>query len=213
MTTVCYDGKTMCSDSLAVTGSRARLSNFKKIFLPLKDEKWLIGDQRVKAIGYAGKIESFERMLPMLRKGISLSDKAPADLGTCQLLCVIGDGVSITWSHYEMESGPPLIDFVTNNMPVGIGSGCIYGEGVLAIGGTAEQAIRGACKLDVNSGGDYIQRWSEEDPENIELLYFTKEAAHAKTLDDLVTALRNEEDLSPDDRLDKIKRIINKTGE
>lgn len=212
MTTVCYDGKTMCSDSLAITGSRAKLSNFKKIFLPEKDEKWFIGGHEAKVVGYAGKIESFELMLPMLRKGIAITDKPPEGLGTCQLLCVIGDGVSITWSHYEMENGPPIVDFVVNNMPVGIGSGCIYGEGVLAVGGSAEQAIRGACKLDINSGGDYIQLWSEDNPDSIDLIPFTKEAAHAKVLSDLTTVLSSEEDLSPDDRLDKIKTILKHSG-
>lgn len=212
MTTVAYDGKTLCSDSLAVTGTRARLSNFKKIFLPQSDEKWQIAGMPIKAIGFAGKVDSFERMLPRLREGINLLDKPPAELQTCQLLCVIGDGVSITWSHYEVEGGPAMVDFVANNMPVGIGSGVIYAEGVLAIGGSAEQAVRASCKLDVNSGGDHIQHWSEDNPEVVDLLPFSKEAAHAKALSDLSTALSNEEDLSPDDRLDKIKTILKRTG-
>lgn len=162
MTTVCWDGNDLAADTLYITGTRRLGGSYEKILLP-DAAKWSVEGKPVLAVGFSGSIST----IPHLKKVLEADAKPGTDpeCGDASFtVLLITDKRQVYYWNYGMTANGDLINelFVVEGNH-GIGSGGIYGLGVMAIKGKAIDGVKAAIKIDIHSGG-YIDVWSFDTP-------------------------------------------------
>lgn len=144
MTTICYRHGVMFGDSRAYTASSAPMGEKTKV-ARLTDGT-LVGVS-------TGTPGSSERLIKWLESLVEKHGTLRAidwenahnirDLGKFTVLAVLAQGEALLFENSLFPSGPIKQDYYA------AGSGRDYALGVLAHGGSAKDAIKVACELDV----------------------------------------------------------------
>lgn len=133
MTTVAYKDGVLAADT-QVTDSDTRIANITKI---ARSRSGWVG-------GICGGAEMASLFLPWIREGCD-PDNVPTVPSGCDVLVV-----SPQRRMYFVQSRTLIL---ARTPFVSLGSGSRIALGAMAAGATAEQAVRIACKYDVNTGG------------------------------------------------------------
>jgi hypothetical protein len=162
MTTVAWDGNTLAADTLYVAGTRKLGGDYEKILLP-EDTPWTVNGKPILAVGFSGSIAT----IPCIKKVLE-ADAVPGVDPACgdysfTILLVTDKKEVYYWNYGSTAKGEVINELFAVEGNHAIGSGGIYGLGVMAIKGDAINAVKAGIKIDVNSGG-YIDVWSFETP-------------------------------------------------
>lgn len=134
MTTIAYDGKTMCADTL-MTCNGTRIGYVSKM-------------ERVPdgVVGYAGTVSDCQLVIEWMRGGMKKKDRpelsSTADVGIIY--------VKNTGEVFLVDEG--LMPYPTC-VPCAEGSGADFALAAMHLGKTSKQAVKLAIKLDCYSGG------------------------------------------------------------
>lgn len=165
MTTACWDGEKLAADTLYVAGTRRLGGDYEKILLP-DDAPWSVDGKPVLAVGFSGSIGSIPNIKKVLEaNAVPGADPACGDYNFTLLL--ITDKKEVYYWNYGTSSKGDIINelFVVQGNHA-IGSGGIYGMGVMAIKGSAIDGTKAGIQIDINSGG-YIDVWAFDNPREL----------------------------------------------
>lgn len=159
MTTICFDGKTLASDSKSTQGHIAMIGGFQKIYEPGPDDYWEIQGVKVLAFAISGCPEG----LPFIKEALQLgvTHRSFIDWPELDFLIIAVDENGLGWYWGAARNDRKNLDSVTLqpvNGPMAAGSGQLIANAVMSIGAEATTAIEIACKLDNHSGGA-VQSW------------------------------------------------------
>lgn len=139
MTTIAYDGKTICADTLATWGDERALMAVEKI-------------RREPTGIYAicGAFSVFHDVIHWIEQGASYTD-APKLVGDDEwrVIYINVDGEAFC----AMSSSPGLVQIAP---PFAIGSGGEFALGAMLAGKSAEEAVKIAAIVDIRTG-DQVQ--------------------------------------------------------
>lgn len=135
MTTLAFDGKSICADTLVTSGS-GRVGYQRKLY------KTPVG-----ILAYCGELTPCRMVLDWAMKGLKKKHKPnlagfDADF---EVLVVSKKGVLVI---------DPMLYPYPANAPYTAGSGAEYAMAALHMGKTAREAVALACRLDAYSGGE-----------------------------------------------------------
>lgn len=149
MTTIAWDGKTLCSDSLLSCGDM-RLGSVQKVF------KARLGGKLTLFAG-AGNHANWYSVVAWMVNGANVDEKPSFETSNENdfTLVVINKETTCYWTP-TMTPVPAPMPFVV------AGSGEAYALAALTLGKTAREAVELAIKLDCASGGE-IQEATLED--------------------------------------------------
>jgi len=155
MTTICFDGQKLVSDSQATGGAMVIPGGVKKIFEPEEGEYWDVQGNRVIAFGVSGDGKAIESVRDKLRSGVTHTTKIDdLDEVAFGVLLITEDGQCYHWQTHKRQGRPVHHDLLLLGPHAAVGSGKTYALAVLSIGKNAEAAVRAACRLDKYSGGE-----------------------------------------------------------
>ncbi len=132
MTTICYDGNLLCSDSKAIAGHILQ-KDVKKIYT-FSDEKYI-------AIAFCGFPGDFQGIIDWLLGG----DKHKIENDSA---CICIDKNKIAWRFTANEFG-----LIEAGLPDSNGSGSSFAIGAMLAGSTAFGAVEISSRLDTDTGG------------------------------------------------------------
>lgn len=159
MTTICWDGKTLASDSRASQQSIAMIGDAQKIYTPEPHEYWEIQGVKVLAFALAGE-DTLPWIKEELEKGITHRTDIPELIQTdFVIIAVTEKGDCWYWGigrHPRAGRNDIVISQVTG--PCAAGTGQVVATAVMSIGKSAKEAVKQAIRLDNHSGGA-IQSW------------------------------------------------------
>ena len=135
MTTIAYDGKVLAGDQLMV-------ANGTPMGIP-KVHRIATVDGTVYLVGGAGNVGDCQAFAHWVRKGLPAGEKPK--LTNCTMLVVCRGKITQYDNEFEHPSEISK-DFWA------VGSGANYALGVMAMGGSAQDAVRLATTLDINTG-------------------------------------------------------------
>lgn len=137
MTTICYRDGQMAADTLTC---------FNSTILGYTDKIERLPDGSL--IGACGTGALCRAVIEWFKAGRPKDDK-PVIVPNCNFtaLVVSPDGSMALW-HEDFQPGPFRAEFVS------IGSGADFADGAMAMGASAEQAVRIAMTRDTATGGD-----------------------------------------------------------
>lgn len=162
MTTVCWDGNTLAADTLYVSGTRRMQGDYEKILMP-DEVQWTVEGQPILAVGFSGTIATIPKIKAALAANATPGlDPDVGDAGF-SLLMVTDKKVLYYWNYGLTAKSEVVNELFVLEGNHAVGSGSIYGLGVMAIRGDAISAVKAGIRVDVNSGG-YIDVWSFETP-------------------------------------------------
>jgi ATP-dependent HslUV protease subunit HslV len=136
MTTVAYRDGVLAADTLVISGS-SRAGHMSK----------LLKTRRGALVGISGEVEGTTRFLDWMRSGRRGKPPATDDDSGCRGIVVEPDGSVLFW-----DGGPAL--FPKRGAYFALGSGRDVALGALAMGATADAAVRAAMQIDIYTGGD-----------------------------------------------------------
>lgn len=160
MTTICWDGKTLASDSKASQRDIAMIGDHQKIYVSRDDQYWEMQGTRVLAFALAGDPDVLPWVLEALETGVThrtaLEEVQETDFVT---ICVTELGQAWYFglsrnAHHRRNT----VIFSPITGPCSAGSGQVIANAVMSIGKSAKDAIKQAIRLDNHSGGS-IQHW------------------------------------------------------
>jgi len=131
MTTIATDGETMAGDGLVTSGGTIFGRNCVKVF-KLKDGR---------LVGIAGSCHDVEPFLEWLENA---GDK-PSLNENFEALVLLPSGVCLAYDERCRA--------IEEETPTATGSGREIALGAMAVGATAEEAVKAACERDTRSGG------------------------------------------------------------
>lgn len=160
MTTICWDGKTLATDSKASQRDIAMLGDHKKLYLPTEDQYWEIQGVKVLAFALAGDPDVLPWVLEALDKGVThrtgLEDIQETDFVT---LCITEKGEAWYFGlSRNARQGRNTVILSPIFGPGAAGTGQVIANAVMSIGRSAKDAVKQAIRLDNHSGGA-IQSW------------------------------------------------------
>lgn len=160
MTTIAYRDGVMAADTRVVNGAdMINLGEQRKIHEPGEEEYWSVNGDRIICFGLSGSLTDLLAFKELLSEGVTFKTKAPDHLvGDSNLLCVGEQGNVWMVSAYKQRDGSMAFTVSSVQPPFAIGSGSVYASAVMAVGKSAVDAVKAACKLDVYSGGR-IETW------------------------------------------------------
>ena len=134
MTTIAWDGKTLAADTL-ITENGKRVGRCEKI-----------GNVGGVLFGVSGGVEWLAAFRGWFLGGMSGDRPAMKSGDNIAQAIVIHDGrvLSLVPDGWDVMKAPYYA----------VGSGCDLALGAMALGHTAEEAVRAACMIDVYSGGE-----------------------------------------------------------
>lgn len=157
ITTICWDGKTLATDSKSTMSGMALLGNCQKIYHPAENEYWSVQGVKVIALAIAGKIADLPFAIEALNEG--LTHRTDIDWFSLDFLCILIDETGQAW-YWGMARDPQqkgeLITLVPITGPITGGSGSRIAAAVLSIGADAKTAVEAAIRLDNGSGGEVV---------------------------------------------------------
>lgn len=165
MTTVCWDGNTMAADTLYVAGTRKMEGVYKKIMLP-EGTEWSVEGQPVVAVGFSGSIASIPAIKKSLEAGVTYGIDPGVGEYSFTIMAVTDKKVVYCWNYGLTAKNETINELYIIEGNHGIGSGSVYGVGVMAIKGSAIDGTKAGMKIDVNSGG-YVDVWSFDSPRTL----------------------------------------------
>jgi hypothetical protein len=136
MTTVAYRDGVLAADTLVVCGN-VRTGYISKI----------LKTRRGGLVGISGNLEGAAQFLTWVRSGRRGKPPATDDESGCRGIVVEPDGSVLFW-----DGGPAL--FPKRGAYFALGSGRDVALGALAMGATADAAVRAAMQIDIYTGGD-----------------------------------------------------------
>lgn len=161
MTTVCFDGKSLVSDSQATAGENFIVTNIaKKVHTPEEGEYWDYNGRRVLAFGIAGDPSSIEYIREGLNEGLTHKTAFSASsYMEFDALLVMEDATSVIFSGY-MNNGVQTYHSFPAEVPVCVGTGTPFALAVIdhSKNNQAERGVRAAIKFCAYTGGD-LQIW------------------------------------------------------
>ena len=160
MTTICWDGKVLATDSKASQRDIAMIGDHKKLYLPTADQYWEIQGTKVLAFALAGDPDVLPWVLEALEKGVThrtgLEDIQETDFVT---LCITEKGEAWYFGlSRNARQGRNTVILSPIFGPGSAGTGQVIANAVMSIGRSARDAIKQAIRLDNHSGGA-IQSW------------------------------------------------------
>jgi hypothetical protein len=159
MTTICWDGKKLVSDSQVTAGMQISPGGLRKIYTPEEGEYWDVNGHRVLAAGISGDGKSIEYVREHLRVGVTYKTRIEdVDELNFSALLIAEDGNCYRWGMTKRQGRPLMTDIVPLMPPTAVGSGQTFALAVMSIGKPAEAAVRAAIRHDKWSGGD-LQIW------------------------------------------------------
>lgn len=162
MTTVCWDGNTLAADTLFTSGSRKMQGHYEKILLP-GDEEWFIEGQPVMAVGFSGAVATISKVRKLMASHVVEETVPDLDGDSFSLIIITDKKVSYYWNSGFTASKEQVNEMFVVEGNHSVGSGGIYGLGVMAIKGDAISGVKAGIKIDMYSGG-YVDVWSFETP-------------------------------------------------
>jgi hypothetical protein len=165
MTTVCWDGITMAADTLYVAGTRRMQGDYKKILLP-EGTEWTVEGSPVLAVGFSGSIATIPQIKKCLEAGVTHGVNPDVGEYSFTVLMVTDKKDTFYWNYGLTNKGEVINELFVVEGNHGIGTGSVYGVGVMAIKGSAIDGTKAGIKIDVNSGG-YIDVWSFDNPRTL----------------------------------------------
>lgn len=161
MTTVCFDGKTLVSDSQATAGDSFIVTNIaKKVHTPKEGEYWDYNGRRVLAFGLAGDPSSIEYIKEGLSEGLTHKTSFSASsYMEFDALLVMEDATSVIFSGW-LNNGVQTYHSFEAEVPACIGTGTPFALAVIE-SNKKNQAVKGlkaAIKFCAYTGGD-LQIW------------------------------------------------------
>lgn len=162
MTTVCWDGDTLAADTLYTAGSRKMQGHYEKIVFP-EGKTWTVEGKKVLVFGFSGGVGSLQRIKALLEAGVT--DKAVPDMDddSFNILMVTEEKHAYNWTYGRNAQKEIVNDLYATDGNFAIGSGAVYGLGVMAIKGDPIAGVSAAIKIDLHSGG-YVDVWSFDKP-------------------------------------------------
>lgn len=137
MTTIAWDGSSLCVDSQ---------STIEDCITSINEQKLWLGVGKYSAVAMCGDIKDFPAIVKWLKNG----HKRPLENINSTAICVREDGRCVRF--IEGSNAPEKIDDVFAD-----GSGWKIALAVMKAGGTAKKALKTARKLDVYTGGKIHQ--------------------------------------------------------
>lgn len=161
MTTVCWDGKELVSDSRACLGDTIHQAPFQKIFTPEENEWWEINGVKAVAVGFAGEGGAIEYIKEKLREGITFKTRMGEDEEVLSHALIIDEnGICWCWRVHQFQNkSHKRYELLPMLPPIAIGTGEPFAVAAMAIGKDARAAVKTAAKLDIYTGGD-LQIWT-----------------------------------------------------
>ena len=156
MTTICYDGRELVSDSQATVGDAIGIAPFRKIHQPEEGEYWEIYGTKVLAFGLTGDAGSIEYIKDKLSEGIDHRTRFSHEDGDLIFRAIVinENADAFLWRVVKTkERDRNKTELLPMLPPVAIGSGQSFAQGVLAIGKSAKQAVKTAMRLCPYTGG------------------------------------------------------------
>lgn len=138
MTTIAFDGVSLCADTLVTEGD-ARVGYQRKI------HRWkAAGVDHLAA--YAGHLTACHLALDWVKKGMKKRQRPVWDYDAdFEIILVRDKEVLILDETFHLRPG---------YTPYTLGSGAAYALAALHLGKSAREAVELACKLDIGSGGE-----------------------------------------------------------
>lgn len=159
MTTICWDGKTLVSDSQMTSGNMIHPAAFKKIHVPDDaTEYWEANGVKVIAFGLAGQAKAVEFIKEYLRKGVDYKSRVEhSDELDFEVLLITEKHNCFLWSVYANKEKRGEEQFLLPlDPPVATGSGKRFALSILSIGKSSEAALKATMKLDAFTGGEPV---------------------------------------------------------
>ena len=158
MTTVCWDGKKLVSDSFMSLDNMILPAAQQKIFCPAEGEWWGIHGIKVIAFGFSGSMNSMEFVKDLLRTGLDHKSKIDeAQEHSVNVICILETGESYIISS-AMVRGRQSTVLLAMGPPLAVGSGENFAYAVMSTGKDSIAGVKTASKLDAFTGGD-LQVW------------------------------------------------------
>ena len=159
MTTVCYDGQHMVSDSQSTFGQMSSLTPFKKIHEPEEGDYWEVNGVKVIVFGISGNAMAVENLKEKLRENLTYKTRFNEEEMQFSTIIVDENGRTYRWNCNKTRTRPmEILELLPTLPPVAVGSGYQFAMGILAIGKDAKSAVKTAIRLDPHSGGE-LQIW------------------------------------------------------
>lgn len=159
MTTICYDGKMLATDSKSSQGHIAMIGGFQKIYFPTEEEYWEIQGVKVLAFAVSGAPEGIPFVKESLNRGITHRSFIDWPDLSFAIIAVDENGQGWYWDvHRNDVKNIDSVSLMPVTGPMSAGSGMTIANAVMSIGADAKTAVEVACKLDNYSGGE-IQVW------------------------------------------------------
>lgn len=165
MTTVCWDGNTLAADTLYTAGGRKMQGHYEKILFP-EDKQWTVEGKKVLAFGFSGAIGSIQKIKSLMEAGITSDTEVDPDNSGFNILMVTEHKQVYNWTVGQNAQKESVKDLFVTDGNFAIGSGGIYGLGVMAIKGDSISGVKAGIKVDIHSGG-YIDVWSFDTPKTL----------------------------------------------
>lgn len=161
MTTVCFDGKKLVSDSQATAGDNFIVTlTSKKIHTPEEGEYWDYNGHRILAFGLAGNPAAIDYVKAELNKGLThCTEMTSSSYLEFDALMVMENGTTMIFSG-NVDRGNQCYHSFVAEVPVCIGTGTPFALAVMEShkNNQAEKGIKAAIKFCAYTGGD-LQIW------------------------------------------------------
>ena len=160
MTTICFDMKTLASDSKASQGGVAMIGDHSKIYLPKDDEYWEIQGVKILAFALAGDPDVLPWVKEALEEGVTHRTTLD-ELPETDFVIIAVDELGQGWYFgLDRNSRRGINKVILSSIqgPLAAGSGMVVATAVMSIGKSAREAVEQAIRLDNHSGGA-IQEW------------------------------------------------------
>jgi len=156
MTTICYDGKMLASDSQISRGLTKWPGAFPKIYYPDPEkEYWEVNGVKALAFAVSGDATAVDYIREALAKGINFRTRVEHEDLDFETIIVDENGTSYMWTVFankdkrgEQHHLLPMVP------PIAGGSGGRFALAVMIVKKSAEEAVKAAMKIDMGSGGE-----------------------------------------------------------
>lgn len=160
MTTICFDTRTLATDSKASQGGVAMIADHQKIYLPEAHEYWEIQGVKILAFALAGDPDALPWIKEALEAGVTHRTTLD-EIDDTDFVIIAVNELGQGW-YFGLERnarrGQDKVILSAPTGPIAAGSGQIIANAVMSIGRGAKEAIKQAIRLDNHSGGE-IQTW------------------------------------------------------